>query len=106
MSQVSHSWGYIQGDQTSGFHTRLPIIVPHSFLFQHSSYRISSSINIVLLGKWKGLGWLSCAVHAICLDLVAFWVNLHLRPGIVELHILFANGPAMFHWLDSFLQVV
>src|SRR5947209_4914636 len=100
MSLASHSWGS-QGDPD------LSLSFPDcSFPFQHSSCRTSSSINIVLLGKWKSFGRLSCAVHAICLDFVALRVDLHLRPSIVELHVLFANSPAILHWLDSFLQVI
>lgn len=37
---------------------------------------------------------------------VAFWIDVHFRPGVVELHVFFAYVSAVLDWFDSFLDVV
>ena len=45
-------------------------------------------------------------MNAISLDSIILWVNLHLRPRVVELHILLLNLPTILDSLNAFLEVV
>ena len=45
-------------------------------------------------------------MHPVCLDAIAFGVDLHLRHRVIELHILLANGSAAFHWLNTLSQTI
>ena len=45
-------------------------------------------------------------MNAVSLNAIILWIDLHLRPHIIELHIRFSNRPAPFDCLNAFLEVV
>ena len=73
----------------------------------HSSLPpVPESINVVLLTQRQPICWLHCTMQPIRFNTIAFWIHLHLRHQIIELHIFLADLSAVLHWFNSLLESI
>jgi len=88
-----------------GMHIQCEIHKPCTTRKSRSLIR-NALIHEISLRQRQRFRWLSRAHHTIRLDRVRLRIDLHLRPHVVELHILLANLPAIPDSFHALLQPV